>query len=121
MTTGDDQHNGGQRQRATLARALVREAPLLLLDDPFSAVDSETEERILHRLASLRRRVTSVLVSHRVSSVRFADRIAVLDAGRLVECGTHAELLRVGGLYAALHREQARRAALLARLETEDE
>lgn len=104
--------SGGQRQRVTLARALVRDTPILLLDDPFSSVDSSTEERILERIVRLREGRTSVLVSHRVSAVRAADRIVVLDAGRVAEAGTHAELLARGGLYARLARLQSRRAGL---------
>jgi ATP-binding cassette subfamily B protein len=102
--------SGGQKQRVTLARALVRDTPILLLDDPFSSVDSSTEERILERIVRLREGRTSVLVSHRVSAVRAADRILVLEAGRVAEAGTHAELLTRGGLYARLARLQSRRA-----------
>lgn len=109
--------SGGQKQRMTLARAFVREAPVLLLDDPFASVDSETEERIWKRLEELRRGLTTVLVSHRVSAVRSADRVAVLDGGRLVELGAPAELLARGGLYAAMERTQRRRADLREALE----
>jgi ATP-binding cassette subfamily B protein len=104
--------SGGQKQRVTLARALVRDTPILLLDDPFSSIDSATEERILERLLRLRDGRTIVLVSHRVSAVRAADRIVVLDAGRIAEAGSHAELLARGGLYARLTGLEGRRAAL---------
>lgn len=98
--------SGGQKQRATLARGLIRESPVLLLDDCFSSVDTETEEHILESLTRLRKNQTTLLVSHRVSTARHADRIVVLDNGRIVESGTHAELLRAGGWYAELERIQ---------------
>jgi ATP-binding cassette subfamily B protein len=104
--------SGGQKQRATLARGLVRDAPVLLLDDCFSSVDTETEEHILGALRELRRQSSTLMVSHRISTVRHADKIVVLDAGRVVEVGTHRELLAAAGLYAALDQSQGRRAAL---------
>jgi ATP-binding cassette subfamily B protein len=107
--------SGGQKQRLTLARALVREAPVLLLDDPFSSVDSETEERILAHLA--KRPGTTVLVSHRVASVRAADLILVLEEGRVAEQGSHSELLARDGVYARMARVQSRNSELLARLD----
>jgi ATP-binding cassette subfamily B protein len=98
--------SGGQKQRATLARGLIRNAPVLILDDCFSAVDTETEEHILSELKRLRERQSTLLVSHRVSTARHADQIVVLDQGRIIERGSHAELLAQGGYYAELERVQ---------------
>lgn len=98
--------SGGQKQRATLARAIAREPRLLILDDALSAVDTHTEAEILNGLRDIFRDRTSVVVSHRVSAVMAADQIIVLEDGRLVESGTHAELLQRGGTYATLlHRQ----------------
>jgi ATP-binding cassette subfamily B protein len=98
--------SGGQKQRATLARGLIRNAPVLVLDDCFSSVDTETEDHILSELERLRHGQTTLLVSHRVSTARHADRIVVLDAGRITEMGTHESLIRAGGIYAELERIQ---------------
>lgn len=111
--------SGGQRQRATVARGVIREAPVLLLDDCFAAVDTETEERILAQLIEVRARMTTVTVTHRVSTARHADRILVLEDGRAVEYGDHASLLAAGGWYAALAGEQDRRLGEEDVLETE--
>jgi ATP-binding cassette subfamily B multidrug efflux pump len=98
--------SGGQKQRVALARALLRDPRILLLDDCLSAVDTHTEETILRNLRTVFVGRTVFLVSHRISTVQDADLILVLDGGRLVERGTHAQLLAHGGLYADLHQRQ---------------
>ena len=98
--------SGGQKQRVAIARALVGDPKILVLDDAFSAVDTYTEEEILGRLRSVMRQRTSIIVSHRVSTVRDADLILVLDRGRIVERGRHDELVSLDGQYAELHRRQ---------------
>jgi ATP-binding cassette subfamily B protein len=98
--------SGGQKQRTAIARALVVDPRILILDDALSAVDTYTEDEILHRLSDVLRERTSIIVSHRVSTVRDADQILVLDRGRIAERGTHDELLRRDGLYADLYRKQ---------------
>jgi ATP-binding cassette subfamily B multidrug efflux pump len=98
--------SGGQKQRLTLARAVARAPRILILDDSLSSVDAATERRILERLDDVRRGRTAIVISHRVSSVAKADRIAVIDEGRIVEQGTHGELLSHGGLYADLWKRQ---------------
>jgi len=99
--------SGGQRQRLGIARAVIKRPSVYLLDDCLSAVDAVTEERILHRLRAATRGRTTVIVAHRVSAVRHADLIAVLEDGRIVETGTHESLLRLNGRYAEMVRMQA--------------
>lgn len=98
--------SGGQKQRTALARALVRDPKILILDDALSSVDTHTEEQILRGLADVIRQRTTILISHRVSTVQYADQIVVLKDGEIVERGTHEELLATGGYYADLYQKQ---------------
>jgi ATP-binding cassette, subfamily B, bacterial MsbA len=98
--------SGGQRQRVAIARALLKDAPLLILDEATSALDSESERHIQAALAALVRGRTTLVIAHRLSTVEQADCIVVLDQGRIVESGTHAQLLAMGSVYAQLHRLQ---------------
>ena len=98
--------SGGQRQRLAIARALLKDPPILLLDEATSAVDNETEAAIQRSLRHLAHGRTVLVIAHRLSTIVHADLIAVMDAGRVVEQGSHAELLARGGAYAALWRVQ---------------
>ena len=98
--------SGGQRQRVAIARAILMNPPLFILDDALSSVDMQTEERILEGLEKVLHRKTSILITHRIAPLRRADRIVVLDEGRVVEMGNHATLLSEGGIYASLYWER---------------
>ena len=98
--------SGGQKQRATLARALITDPPVLILDDCLSSVDAQTEAEILHGLREILREKTCLIISHRISAVKEADEIVVLDDGRIIERGSHEELVHSGGVYAELWQQQ---------------
>ncbi|MCO8648671.1 ATP-binding cassette domain-containing protein, partial [Burkholderia multivorans] len=98
--------SGGQRQRLAIARAIYKDAPILILDEATSALDSESERHVQAALERLMEGRTTLVIAHRLSTIERADRILVLEAGKIVESGSHDELLRHGGLYAHLHRIQ---------------
>jgi len=98
--------SGGQKQRSSIARAIMRNPKILILDDTLSAVDTYTEERILHRLREFMKGRTSIIISHRISTVKDADLIVVLQNGEIVERGTHDKLVAFNGIYADLHQKQ---------------
>jgi ATP-binding cassette subfamily B protein len=98
--------SGGQKQRTAIARAILREPAVLILDDALSSVDTLTEESILNALQETMEHRTTILISHRVSTVRHADRIFVIEYGRIAEAGTHSELVSRGGYYADLYQKQ---------------
>jgi ATP-binding cassette subfamily B protein len=101
--------SGGERQRIAIARALLRDAPVLILDEPSSALDAKTEARVMEAIERLTRGRTTILIAHRLSTVRRADRVVVLEAGRIVESGSHEELLARRGSYLQLHLAAFRR------------
>ena len=98
--------SGGQKQRIAIARALMKDAPILILDDALSAVDTDTEERILARLKALRAGKTTFIIAHRISTIQHADHILVLEDGRMAEYGAHAELMARGGLFRRMYERQ---------------
>lgn len=98
--------SGGQKQRSSIARAFMKDAPILILDDSLSAVDTNTEERILENLKKNREGKTTIIIAHRISTIQNADRILVLDAGEAAEYGTHEELLKLQGIYARMYEKQ---------------
>ncbi|HPR16810.1 MAG TPA: ATP-binding cassette domain-containing protein, partial [Candidatus Cloacimonadota bacterium] len=98
--------SGGQKQRLAIARALLSDPKILILDDALSAVDTKTEKSILDDLVKLRKNKTTIIISHRISSIQHADKIIVLNDGRIVEEGNHKKLLAMGGIYADLYEKQ---------------
>jgi subfamily B ATP-binding cassette protein MsbA len=103
-----NQLSGGQRQRLAIARAIYKDAPVLILDEATSALDSESERAVQDALERLMKGRTTVVIAHRLSTIEHADRVVAMDRGRIVEQGTHAQLLAAGGLYARLHAMQFR-------------
>lgn len=98
--------SGGQKQRSSIARALMKDAPILILDDALSAVDTDTEEHILHNLKENRKGKTTIIIAHRISTIQSADIIMVLEDGEAVEIGNHAELMQLGGIYRDMFEKQ---------------
>ncbi|HEY1611541.1 MAG TPA: ATP-binding cassette domain-containing protein, partial [Paraburkholderia sp.] len=103
--------SGGQRQRLAIARAIYKDAPILILDEATSALDSESERHVQAALETLMKGRTTLVIAHRLSTIERADRILVMEAGRIVERGSHRQLLEQGGLYAHLHRIQFQQSA----------
>lgn len=103
--------SGGQRQRVAIARAILRDAPILILDEPTSALDATSEELLVAALANLPHQRTTLVIAHRLSTIRTADRIAVIEGGRVVQEGSHAHLASVDGLFRTLHVAQHRSAS----------
>jgi ATP-binding cassette subfamily B protein len=102
------QLSGGQRQRIAIARALIKNAPIILLDEPTAALDSESEQNVQEAFAELRKGRTTLVIAHRLSTIMHADSILVVENGLVVESGRHEELLRKGGRYASFYRLQLR-------------
>jgi ATP-binding cassette subfamily B protein len=98
--------SGGQKQRSAIARALLKDAPILILDDALSAVDTNTEEQILHNLRENRAGKTTLIIAHRISTIQNADHILVLDEGKMAEYGSHQELMALGGIYRSIYEKQ---------------
>jgi subfamily B ATP-binding cassette protein MsbA len=98
------QLSGGQRQRLAIARALYKDAPILILDEATSALDTESEQAVQQAIERLTKRRTSLIIAHRLSTIQHADRIIMLDGGRLIESGSHAQLLVRGGAYSHLYK-----------------
>jgi len=105
--------SGGQKQRIAIARALIKEPKILILDDSLSAVDTNTEETILSNLRKYMKNRTTIIVSHRISTIKNADEIIVLDNGEIVERGTHEELIKLKGLYNSIYEKQQLEDAIL--------